>query len=151
MTDSEQQSSDGKKFSNGFEFLHFLLTDKQGKSITVCLLGILAVFALLAIAFIYYLPPEKIEITTGLGKVTIKNGDTQNTVFLLSPTGGDENDPWVKTGIKIKEGDVIKITASGRVNTALKRIVAQTIVPGIDEPTWVGPSGWKSLTEPYIF
>ena len=134
----DEQRDDGKKFNNLYEFLHFLIADKQGIRF---LLSVLGVALSLAIAGIYFLRPEKIEITTGLGKVTIKNGDTQNTVFLLSPNGGDENDPWVKTGIEIKEGDVIKITASGRVNTALKRIVAQTIVPGIDEPTWVGPSG----------
>ena len=48
MADSGPPSRDGEEISNGWEFLHFLLTDKKGIIITVCLLGILGVFATLA-------------------------------------------------------------------------------------------------------
>lgn len=139
---SDNQNQDNQnQFSNWFELLYFLFNDRKGMRITGFLLGILGVFALSAIAAIYYLRPEKIEITTGLGTVVINNGDTQNAILSLSPNGGDESTPWVRTGIKIETGDVIKITATGRINTSIKRVIATTLHSAIDERTWVSPSG----------
>lgn len=138
---SEQQSNDDNKFSNWFEFLHFLLTDKQGIRITVFLIGILGLFILAAISLIR---PQKIDIKTGVGTLSIKSGDTQNAVFLLSPNGGDENTPWVKTGIQVNEGDLIEITASGRVHPSQKRLIGAALKPTTIELThipWVSPKG----------
>jgi hypothetical protein len=119
-------------------FLTLLITTPAGW------LGITIVAATVTAAVliaIQVINPEKIEISTGSGTITLKRGNTQNTLFLLSPNGEDENTPWVGTGIEVKKGDKIKITASGRVNTSIKRVVAETIRPEVDERTWASPSG----------
>lgn len=57
----------------------------------------------------------------------------------------------METGIEIKKGDQIKITASGRVNTSVKRVVAETLRPEVDERTWVSPRGIDpSLNKTYF-
>ncbi|MEY4517537.1 MAG: hypothetical protein RLZZ499_136 [Cyanobacteriota bacterium] len=135
-SNQNQQSVNAPDTWSGFLFL--LITTKQGW------LGITGVAAILAVAVlgtIYFMRPEEIEISTNSGSITLKKGTTQNALFLLSPNGGDEETPWVETGIKVKQGDKIKITASGRVNTAIKRVVAETLNPEVDEPTWASPKG----------
>ena len=99
-------------------------------------------------SFIYSFRPEEIEIITEYGTIIVKKGSILNAVFLLSPVGENEETPWVKTGIKVEKGDAVKITASGRINTAIKRVVAQTVRPEIDEQSWVGPKGLLSTRKP---
>jgi hypothetical protein len=109
-------------------------------------IGIVGVTSFLSVAMwaaIRIIPPEETKITTSSGTITLKKGSREDTLFLLSPNGGDQSTPWVETGIKIKKDDKIKITASGRVNTAIKRVVAQTLRPEVDEPIWASPSGIK--------
>jgi hypothetical protein len=94
---------------------------------------------MVAVAFI----SNRIEITTAVGTIIVKKGNTQNSVFLLSPTGAYKT-PWIKTGITVKKGDKIKITASGRVHTSLKRLVAEAQNHETVDPAylpWVGPEG----------
>jgi hypothetical protein len=138
ISNQNQHSLDETNGSTLWDFLRFLITNKQGQRVIT---GMAAILAIAVLGTIYFMRPEEIEISTGSGTISIKRGNTQNALFLLSPNGGDENTPWVGTGIEVKKGDVIKITASGRVNTSIKRVVAETIRPEVDERTWVGPSG----------
>ena len=133
------------------ELLWLLIATKQG-----CF-GILATSLMLVAAICgttwllvtKIIPPEnKIEIQTPVASFTITNGDISKTFLSLSPTGGDEDTAWVKTGIKIKKGDDVEIAASGRVNTAMRTIVAQATRPGFDNPTWVGPNGLSGSNKP---
>ncbi|MDJ0570370.1 MAG: hypothetical protein QNJ53_15190 [Pleurocapsa sp. MO_192.B19] len=140
ITEEKAKTFNPKTFP---ELLWLLIATRQGWR------GIFAVSSILVIAIwgaawlvTNVIPPEnKIDIQTVVGTFTYTNGNTRRTVISLSPTGGDKDTPWVETGIKVKKGDVIRITASGRINTAMRTIVTQGIKPGIDDPTWVGPSG----------
>lgn len=136
-----EKSFDQSSFTHWLEVISFLLKNKSGRVLTIILMSLIGA----TIATVAYITrPNQVEITTGFGKVTIRNGKTQNSVFLLSPAGEDENTPWVRTGIQIKKMDRIKITASGRVHTSLKRIVAEAQEPvtitSTDSP-WVSPKG----------
>jgi hypothetical protein len=107
------------------------------------IIGVTSFLSVAMWAAIRIIPPEETKITTSSGTITLKKGSREDTLFLLSPNGGDQSTPWVGTGIEVKKDDVIKITASGRVNTAIKRVVAQTLRPEVDEPIWASPSGIK--------
>ena len=146
MTDSDsptKQSSEENAFKGWLEVLTFLFKTKEGRRLTIIIAVITAVLvaALFAIAV---MGRNKIELSTGVGTIIVKDGNTQNSVFLLSPSGTDNNTPWVKTGIKVKKGDKIKITASGRVHTSLRRLVAEAQnheTVDITYLPWVGPEG----------
>jgi hypothetical protein len=147
-SDENQESFTVPETWSGFLFL--LITTKQGWLGITGVAAIVTAAMLIAMQFIRpekIIVPEKIDISTAVGSISIKNGNTQNAFFLLSPSGGDGT-PWVKTGITVKKGDVIKITASGRVNTAIKRVVAQTVRPEIEETTWADPSGLEREKNP---
>jgi hypothetical protein len=58
----------------------------------------------------------------------------------LSPTGGKDT-PWVKTGINVKKGDKVKITASGQVHISLKKLIYYVQNEAINELPWSGPEG----------
>jgi hypothetical protein len=93
-------------------------------------------------------PSQEIEISPSSGTIILKKGSTRDAFFLLGPSGGDEKTPWVDTGLEVKKGDQIKIAASGRVNCAMKKTIARTIRPEIDEQTWVSPSGHPEEATP---
>jgi hypothetical protein len=137
-SNQNQQSVNTYDCNTLWGFLYFLITNKQGQRI---LTGMAAILAVAVLGTIYFMRPEEIEISTNSGSITLKKGTTQNALFLLSPNGEDKDTPWVRTGIEVKQGDKIKITASGRVNTSIKRVVAETIRPEVDERTWASPSG----------
>jgi hypothetical protein len=128
--------------SNLGEILEFLRTEKGIFLASTFMVA--SILGLVAIAFL----ANKIEIVTGAGTIIVKNGNTQNSVFNLSPTGGSKT-PWVKTGIKVKKGDKIKITASGRVHTSLKRLIAEAQNHAVDPAylPWVGPEGLQQEQE----
>jgi hypothetical protein len=139
-----KQSPEENSLKSWFEVLTFLFKTKEGRFLTTILMLVLGV-VVVAIAFV--MRPNRIEIITGVGTITVKNGNTQNSVFLLSPSGADNNTPWVKTGIKVKKGDKVKITASGRVHTSLRRLVAEAQNPATVDSIylpWVGPEGLPS-------
>lgn len=145
---SESNSNSDTKISNPKtfpEFLWLLIATKQGWTGVSVLFGVLSLAVCITTGLvILIIPPEnKFDVETTFGRLTFTAGGKKNTVLLLSPNGGDKNTPWVRTGIKVKEKEEIKITASGRINTAMRTIVTQAIRPGIDDPTWVGPSGLK--------
>jgi hypothetical protein len=120
------------------ELLWLLIGTKQG---WIGIAGVTAILTTAILIAMQFMRPDKIDISTAVGSISIKKGSTQNALLSLSPNGGDEDTPWVKTGITVKTGDQVKITASGRVNTSIKRVVAETIKPEVDERTWVSPSG----------
>ncbi len=129
--------------SNLSEILDFLRS-KEGIYLA-CTFMVASLVVMVAIAVF----ANRIEIVTGVGTIIVKNGNTQNSVFLLSPTGGYKT-PWVKTGIQVKKGDNIKITASGRVHTSLKRLVAEAQNHETVDPAylpWVGPEGLQQVQE----
>jgi hypothetical protein len=136
-----EQSPKNFNFVSWLEVLSFLLTTKEGRRLMVVLATIGAISV---VASAYVIRPNKVEISTGVGTVTIKNGGTQNSVFLLSPSGADKDTPWVATGIQVKKGDIVKMTASGRVHTSLRRLVGESQYPETINSLylpWVGPEG----------
>jgi hypothetical protein len=147
MTETDpptKQSSEKNPFKSWLDILTFLLKEKEGRFLTIFLIVVLGV-VMGAVALI----ANRIEIVTGVGTIIVKNGNKQNSVFLLSPTGGYKT-PWVNTEIKVKKGDKIKITASGRVHTSLKRLVAEAQHHETVDPAylpWVGPEGFQQEQE----
>ena len=124
-------------FTNWLEVLSFLLKTKHG----LFLIGILIIVAGAIVSFSLYITrPDQIEITTKAGNITLKRGNKQDAILLLNPVGA-KNTPWVSTGIMVKTGDKITITASGRVNTSLKRVVKAAQTDEKLELPWVSPEG----------
>jgi hypothetical protein len=144
-SNQNQHSFDETNGSTLWDFLRFLITNKQGQRVIT---GMAAILAVAVLGTVYFMRPEEIEISTNSGSITLKKGTTQNALFLLSPNGGDANTPWVGTGIEVKKGDVIKITASGRVHTSITRLVAATWTPEVDEQSWTDPEGLKLTDNP---
>ncbi|KYC42281.1 hypothetical protein WA1_20095 [Scytonema hofmannii PCC 7110] len=124
-------------FSNWLEVISFLLRSKHGLLLTGLLIIVVGTVMSLTL---YFMRPEQIEVTTKAGTFTLKRGNKQDAIILLSPVGGDENTPWVSTGIQVKSKDKVKITASGRVHTSLNKLIeaVQTDAPNSG---WVGPIG----------
>jgi hypothetical protein len=136
-----KQSSEGFNFTNWLEVLSFLFKTRRGGALTVFFTTVLAVTV---VGVAYLIRPKQVEITTAVGTVTIKTGSTQNSVFLLSPSGADKNTPWVATGIQVKKDNIVKITASGRIHTSLRRLVSKSQDAETIDSTylpWVGPEG----------
>ncbi|QKQ74781.1 hypothetical protein [Nostoc sp. TCL240-02] len=124
-------------FTNWLEVLSFLLRTKHGLlliSILIIVVGAIVSFSL------YITRPDQIEITTKAGNITLKRGNKQDAILLLNPVGG-KNTPWVSTGIMVKANDKVTITASGRVNTSLKRVVKAAQTDEKLESPWVSPEG----------
>jgi hypothetical protein len=147
-SNQNQQSVSAPDCNTLWGFLHFLITNKQGQRVIIGIAVMAAILAAAVLATIYFMRPEEIEISTGSGTIALKRGATQNALFLLGPNGKDENTAWVGTGIEVKKGDVIKITASGRVHTSLLRLTATTQTPKVDEQSWTGPEGLKLADNP---
>jgi hypothetical protein len=125
--------------------LWLLIATKQG---WIGLAGVTAILTTIMLIAMHFMRPDKIDISTAVGSISIKKGSTQNALFSLSPNGGDENTPWVGTGIEVKKDDEIKITASGRVHTSITRLVAATRTPEVDEQSWASPEGLKLTDNP---
>jgi hypothetical protein len=136
-SNQNQHSFDETNGSTFWDFLKFLIQNKQGQRVIT---GMAAILAATVLGTILFMRPEEIEISTGSGKIVLKKGSTQKALFLLSPNGEDENTPWVKTGIMVKKDDVINITASGRVHTSLGGLIAEAKTSEVGEP-WVKPTG----------
>jgi hypothetical protein len=124
-------------------FLFLLITTKQG---WLGITGVAAIVTAAVLIAIHVINPEEIKIA-GVATISIKKGNTQNALFSLSPNGGDEDTAWVGTEIMVKKGDLIKITASGRVHTSLKRLIAEAQSPEFGE-TWVNPEGLQQSQDP---
>ncbi|MBN3907530.1 MAG: hypothetical protein HWQ35_13490 [Nostoc sp. NMS1] len=122
------------------EFIHQLISTRRGL-ITIGFL--LAAFILVLSLIFYSWRPDQVEITTNAGTITIKKGSTQNAVVMVSASGSTENGktPWTRTGIIVKKDDKIKIQASGRVHTALKKLITIAETDQQILPSWVGPNG----------
>ncbi|MEA5626525.1 hypothetical protein [Nostoc sp. UHCC 0251] len=141
-SDSAQESptQNLSTFTTWLDILSFLLKTKNGLTI----IGILIIFLGTIISLsLYFTRPEEIEITTKAGTITLKRGSKQDGILLLNPVGADKNSPWVSTGIIVKANDKVTITASGRVNTSLKRIVTAAQTDEETESLWVDPQGSK--------
>jgi hypothetical protein len=129
-------------------FLYLLITHPRGW-LGMTVVAAIAISA--ALTAITVINPEQIEILTNSGSIALRRGSTQDAIISLSPNGGNEEKPWVRTGIEVKKGDKIKITASGRVNTSIRRIVAKTQRTEIGEQIWASPTGIDSkVIEPYF-
>jgi hypothetical protein len=144
-SNQNQHSFDETNGSTLWDFLRFLITNKQGQRVIT---GMAAILAVAVLGTVCIMRPEKIEISTSSGTIALKRGSTQNALFLLSPNGGNKDTPWVETGIEVKKGDVIKITASGRVHTSITRLVAATWTSEVDEQSWTDPEGLKLTDNP---
>lgn len=126
--------------TNWVGLIYYLISTKQGlKVIGILIIVIIIIFSL----FIYIMRPAQLDVQTNAGTISIKNGSIQNTVFMLSASGSRENNrtPWTRTGIMVKKGDKIKMQASGRVHTALKKLIDVAETDKRILPSWVGPGG----------
>jgi hypothetical protein len=142
---------DSKKLGNtpdGNSLWWFLLLlidePKRWKGIAILTGIVTAIVAIPVLTAIYVMRPERIEIPIGYGTIILKRGNTQNALFLLSSNGRNEDTPWVETGIAVKKGDLVKITANGRIHTSIKKLIAHTQTLEIDERSWVSPKGSES-------
>ena len=138
--------------TNWFEFVHYLITTRHGLK----LIGFLIVVFAVALLIIIQVTRPNIEITTNAGTIAIKTGSTQNAVLMLS-AAGEDNSPWVGTGITVKKDNQVKIEASGRVHTAMAKLIVIAQTDRKIEPSWVGPEGstldeeeeWDSQRDKY--
>lgn len=97
---------------------------------------------LLAICAITIFSSEKIEVETQTGTIVVNSKGQRDAIFTLSASGTrDQSEPWTETGVIVDRNDIIEITASGRVHTALHKLIkiAQTDLKV--EPSWVSPDG----------
>jgi hypothetical protein len=115
--------------------LQFLIDNKQIRNF---LFG-LGVSGLLTYAI--FSLNKTVEVSTELGTLSIKSGNTQNAIFLLNPTG-EKGTPWVATGIKVKKGDKLKISATGKIHLALKSLNFSILFPHEYRFIRKGP-GWE--------
>jgi hypothetical protein len=155
MHDSEDSSKRNLP-TNWFELVIYLISTKHGLRLIGYLIAIIAIIFLI---LIYIMRPAQLDIQTNAGTITIKKGSTQNAVLMLSASGSRENEksPWSRTGIMVKKGDKIKVQASGRVHTALKKLITIAETDKQILPSWVGPNGsndeeekdWDSERECY--
>jgi len=122
------------------EFIHQLISTRRG---LITIGFILAAFILVLSLTFYLWRPDQVEVTTNAGTITIKKGSTQNAVVMVSASGSTEKgkSPWTQTGIIVKKDDKIKIQASGRVHTALKKLITIAETDQQILPSWVGPGG----------
>ncbi len=131
-----QQSSEANTFSSWLDIPTFLLTKKEGRFLTIIFMIVLGV-AMVAIAHL----SNRIEINTAVGTLIVKSGNTQNAIFLLNPAG-EKGTPWVATGIKVKKGDKLKISATGKIHLALKSLNFSLLFPHEYRLIRKGP-GWE--------
>ncbi|MBD2488230.1 hypothetical protein [Aulosira sp. FACHB-615] len=127
-------------FNTWPELLSFILKTKHGLLFVSILILVAGVFTSLSI---YIMRPDQIEITTTAGTINLKKGNQQDAILLLNPVGDAQESPWVKTGIQVKKGDKVTITASGRVNNSLKRLIWAAQTDEELESLWVDPEGSK--------
>lgn len=127
-------------FANWLELLSFFLRTKHGLLFVSILILVVGVFTSLSI---YIMRPDQIEITTTAGTINLKRGNQQDAIILLNPVGDSKESPWVKTGIQVKKGDKVTITASGSVNTSLKRLIRAAQIDEELQSPWVDPEGSK--------
>ena len=99
-----------------------------------------AIIVLSILAVIYLLNPDAIDISTKAGSLSIKRGNHQDALILLSPGGGID-EPWIGSGVKVKKGDKIHITATGRIHCSLKKLAYAAETDKKLEMPWVGPDG----------
>jgi hypothetical protein len=100
---------------------------------------LMVVLGVVMVAIIFF--SNRIEINTGLGTLIIKSGNTQNAIFLLNPAG-EKGTPWVGTGIKVKKGDKLKTSATGKIHLALKSLNFSILFPYEYRLIRKGP-GWE--------
>lgn len=131
--------------TNWFELALYLVTTKHGARLLGFLIVAIAAILLLSIQLIR---PDKLEITTNAGTISIIKGSTQNAVLMLSAAGSREHNlPWIGTGIMVKKGKKVKIEASGLVHTALDKLIAVAQTDRRIEPAWVDPNGSRREEE----
>jgi hypothetical protein len=137
-----QDSETPVRFSSWIKVLEYLLGTRQGRTFTLSLLGllILGIGGATSLA-IYLIRPDKVEVTTGVGALSIKTSKTQSAVLLVSAAGASSDRHWIDTDIEVKAGDKIKVTASGQVYTSSKWLTFEGLSPEFRESAWTGPAG----------
>jgi hypothetical protein len=117
---------------------NFISKIYSNEKIRIFLLG-LVIGGLLTYAIFSF--DKNVEVKTDLGTFNIKSGNTQNAIFLLNPAG-EKGTPWVATGIKVKKGDKLKISATGKIHLALKSLNLSILFPYEYRFIRKGP-GWE--------
>lgn len=121
------------------------MNSNEGR-ILIAIISIL-IFSFLSFA-IYIFRPSQIEFNAQAGTVIVKSGSKQNSIFMLSSSGTrEQGEPWTETGVEVRKNDKIKITASGRVHTALNKLITISQTDKKIQPSWVGPNGSSTHQE----
>ncbi len=134
----EQDFHDANPFvlaTNRFRHLVYLLL--------LLFLGPLSIALAVSIVLTQYrnsLGPGVITITKE-GAISLKVGSETSSVFLLSANGNGNKSPWVDTGVRVKEGQQVRINASGKVCIAVHHIIEDAKDDSIARHPWVGPEG----------
>lgn len=107
--------------------------------LTISAIGVLLFAGItLVVISIKRIYPYSDITTNAFGATTIKNEKSEVSYWLLNTA-----ELWSNSGIKVKKGQTIKITASGRKHTAVHHLVDDALLnkPGLTEP-WVGTDGF---------
>ncbi len=99
------------------------------------------------LTYTMFSPNKVLEVSTKNGAFSIKVGSIQNAIFLLNPAG-EEDSPWVSTGIQVKKGDKLKTSATGKIHLSLKWLNFSILFPHEHQLArkdpgweWVDPEG----------
>lgn len=107
--------------------------------VTISAIGVLLFAGItLVVISIKRIYPYSDITTNAFGATTIKNEKSEVSYWLLNTA-----ELWSNSGIKVKKGQTIRITASGRKHTAVHHLVkdANDNAPGLTDP-WVGTEGF---------
>jgi len=110
--------------------------------VAILILGAFIAFFLLKLTLPF---GTSIELKPEGSIVFTKLGEDKKAVFLLSPNGtrqGEIISPWVSTGIKVKKGDKIILTASGRVSFNIHHTVDAAKADEVPISPWSSPDGF---------
>jgi hypothetical protein len=116
--------------------------------LSAVIFGFVIVVFILTVGIYRLLHPVTVTVNSN-GALEISPYPTKSAaLFLLSANGG-ENSPWIDTGVEIKPGDQITVSASGKINMAIHRLIDNALHSqenpnwGHDLPflPWNGPDG----------
>lgn len=84
---------------------------------------------------------SKISISATEASIRFESGDSIGAVLYIPAQGGSSDTPWVDTKIAVKKGDVVILSASGRVHNDIYKLVADARADtSLGEP-WSTPAG----------
>jgi hypothetical protein len=100
-----------------------------------------------ALAIIWLLPQTlrghltEIKISAKEASLRFESGPVRGAILYIPAQGGSRQTPWVDTKYPIEKGDIIHLTASGRVHTDIYKLVADARADTALAEPWATPAG----------